>query len=489
MSTNTATRLVPITHSSGVELSTNLVFKSKPLRINQRLKTLRNYLQQYSSGWKKRIEFADLLYVQGNFEQAIKEYRLVLERQPELMSVQLKLASLLQVMGREAEAIEAYQDILPLAKNDATHYHISGRIAICKGDKLEAIWAFEWATSFEPNQAAHWLALGQMQMEVENAVEACRAFEAILSLNPDDTVALIASYDALMAVGDFREAKKRLSRAKKLAPNDYQVLKRLAEYRCWMQLVWDEPGKQTIELINAVLKLAPNAAGAQKLLCDYYFSRGEWAQGVEVLHQFTEQHPNNPNGWYYYGYSLFQIGDNQKAALAVLNAYQLYPSDCEIYRLLSEIWAAVGRLKELRPLLKEMLKRFPERWSLWATAGRILVEQFQEIERGCELSFEGTQLQPQLPDAWFRHGRVLALAGKHQQAVQTLEQGWKYLEEGWISLSVPAAVWLLESYRVLGDERASRKWLQEANKRSQQLIEFAPVTADYWQRRAGCSSF
>ncbi|NET59296.1 MAG: tetratricopeptide repeat protein [Symploca sp. SIO2E6] len=484
MSTNTATRLVHITHASGVELSTYLVFDRELSRINQKLKTLRRYLQQYTSGWKKRVEFADLLYLKGNFQEAIKEYRLVLKRQPQLMGIRLKLGKLLQLMGREQEAIEVYKDALLVTTKKDVKYYISGAIASCQGDKLEAIWAFESATSLEPRQAAHWLALGQMQMELENGVAAGRAFDRILSLNPDDIVALIASYDALIAVGNLGKARKRLSRAQKLAPDDYQVLKRVVEYRCRMQLVWEEPGKQTLQLINAALKLAPDTADTQKLLSDYYLARGEWEQGVEVLQQFTEQHPNHPNGWYYYGCSLFGIGESQKAGVAILNAYRLYPNDCEIYRLLSEILPAAGRLEDLRPLLAEMLARFPECWSMWATAGRMLVEQFKEMERGCDVSLQGTQLQPRLPDAWFRHGRVLALAGKHQKAVEALEQGWQYLEEEWISLSVPAAVWLLESYRVLGNTAASRKWLAEAKVRSQQLLEFDPATAYYWQRRA-----
>ncbi len=92
-----------------------------------------------------------------------------------------------------------------------------------------------------------------------------------------------------------------------------------------------------------------------------------------------------------------------------------------------------------------MLERFPKRWSVWATVGRVLVESFQDIERGCRVSAKGTQLQPQLADAWFRHGRVLTLAGRHREAVEVLEQGWQVLpQEGSAQQSVPAAVWLLE---------------------------------------------
>ncbi|HBK98212.1 MAG TPA: hypothetical protein DD001_13320 [Microcoleaceae bacterium UBA10368] len=131
-----------------------------------------------------------------------------------------------------------------------------------------------------------------------------------------------------------------------------------------------------------------------------------------------------------------------------------------------------------------MLKRFPERWSVWATAGRVLVEHFKEIERGCKVSVQATKLQPQLADAWFRHGRVLALALKHQQAVEALEKGWKLLPAG-ISLQfVPTAVWLAESYQVLGDVAASQRWWKVAGEGCQELKAFNGAMADYWLGRA-----
>ena len=134
-------------------------------------------------------------------------------------------------------------------------------------------------------------------------------------------------------------------------------------------------------------------------------------------------------------------------------------------------------------VVEEMLKRFPERWSVWAIAGRVLVEYFKEFERGCSVSFQGTKLQPQLAEAWFRHGRVLALAGKHREAVEALEKGWELLPAGSYLQSVPAAVWLGESYRVLGDVGASKRWWEVAGEGCQELRAFNPAMADYWLGR------
>jgi len=131
-----------------------------------------------------------------------------------------------------------------------------------------------------------------------------------------------------------------------------------------------------------------------------------------------------------------------------------------------------------------MLRRFSDRWSIWAIAGRVLVECFQEVERGCQISEQGTQLQPQLADAWFRYGRVLALAGKHQEAVLALEKGWHFLPAWGYVQSVPAAVWLGESYQLLGDVGASKRSWEAACEGCQELKAFNPAMADYWLGRA-----
>lgn len=492
MSGKLATYLVQFPQSSGVEMNVHLVLDEKPTRQDQKLKTYRQYVQKYPQGWKKRLELADLLYGMGNWQQAVEEYRQVIERSPQLINVRLQLAKILQMMKREAEAIELYNSALGLSSNQGTQHHISGLIAVCKGESHKAIAAFDAAANLEPDKIVHWLALAQVQMGRENPIGALRALNRVLSLKPDDIVALIHSYDALIAVGDLQEARQRLDRAIALTPDDFRVLQRQLDQRCGMRLVSAEEGKQTKKLIVSMLRQAPHGAEAYKSLAYYHIYRGDWAQGIGVLAEFAESHPNHPSGWYYYGQCLFHTGEYQAAAEMMLKAYRLYPNDCEIYRALCEI-LPVEPLSlssqrvdvNLALIVEEMLKLFPERWSVWATAGRVLVESLRDIERGCSVSVQGTQLQPELPDAWFRHGRVLALALKHQEAVEALQQGWQLLPKaGGCLQSLPAAVWLGESYQVLGNDAGSRKWWEEACLQAKELMTFNSATANYWQGRA-----
>ncbi|WP_375443173.1 tetratricopeptide repeat protein [uncultured Nostoc sp.] len=105
-----------------MDINIHLVLDEKPSRQDQKLKTLSKYVQKYPQGWKKRLELADLLYGMGIWQQAIAEYRQVLERQPQLINVRLQLGKILQMMKREAEAIELYGSALALSCNQGTQY-------------------------------------------------------------------------------------------------------------------------------------------------------------------------------------------------------------------------------------------------------------------------------------------------------------------------------------------------------------------------------
>lgn len=315
--------LVKLSRPSVIELNVQLFLEGKSRRQEQKLQSLTKYIQRYPSGWKKRLELADLLYEKGDWEQAITQYYQVIERQPQLVNVRLKLGKILELATRKQEVIAIYQQTIPLCSNLATKIHIRGLIALCQGELQPAIEDFKLATVTEPKNLAHWLILGRVLMTIKNVLAALSAFEQILLLKPDDLIALIHSYDALLVLGKFPEAQRRLNRAEELAPNDYTVLKRRLAARLQRKLVLNEEGKQTKKMITTLLKLAPHSADAHQLKANYYHLRGDKAKTIAIWQQFTQKHLHNPQGWHYYAQYLFQIGENQTANQAMLQANNL----------------------------------------------------------------------------------------------------------------------------------------------------------------------
>jgi len=68
-------------------------------------------VQPSLSGWKKRLEVTNLLCAVGRLEQAVEEYRQIIEQQPQSIEVRLKLEKMLQFMERVVEAIAIYESV------------------------------------------------------------------------------------------------------------------------------------------------------------------------------------------------------------------------------------------------------------------------------------------------------------------------------------------------------------------------------------------
>ncbi len=346
MSRNFVSCLVQLSPCSGLNSNAYLVLNYKPTRQEQKLKTLQKYIKQYSSGWKKHLELADLLYEMGRWLEAVPEYHRVIQAQPQLIEPRIQLGKILQLMNRKQEAITVYESARVVAKKAATKQHLLGLIKSCQGNREGAISSFKAATVLESKNLAHWLALGQIQMEVEEFAAALSTFATILSLDPDNLIGLIYSHDMSLALGNFSEAETYLHQALEIAPQDIQTLKRSISDRFRNRLVFETKGKQTKKLINSLLKQASSSPEAHNLLAQYFILRGEQDKGLKVLKQFTKEYSNNPHGWYYYSQCLFALDIQEAAAQAILQAYELSADNREIHRALCKILPATGKARK-----------------------------------------------------------------------------------------------------------------------------------------------
>lgn len=495
MSGRITASLVQLNQSSGLELNFYIDLKEKITRKDQKFISLQKYVQKHPQGWKKRLEFADLLFQMGNWQQAIAEYQQVIAVQPQLLNVWLQLGRILRLMRLKADAVEIYQKALLRSEKQGTQEHIHGLIAVCRDQSHRAIESFTLAAVIEPDNIAHWMALAEVYWQRENPLGVLNALEKVDAIAPNDFLALLALiyiYDALIALGDFSVARDKLSRAIAIAPDDIRTIQRQLDRRCQMRLVSGQEGKLTKRMLTSLLKRSSHSADAQKSLAYYHILRGDWQLGIQVLADLTAQYPNYPHAWYYYGKCLFETGEYEQAIAAMGRAYHLYPHDCEIYLGLCEMLATAKQLQDLQPLIEEMLLRFPDRWRVWATAGRIFVESLEQKERGCIVSQQAIALAPQLADPWILHGRVLALAGKHPAAIHALEQGKALLRIGGLQL-IPVALWLGDSYslsslsdrgdRAIAISTANNYW-QTACQGCRDLQEHDPAMTSYWLGKA-----
>ncbi len=359
--------------ATGAECHLYYPIDHKPIRQQQKLTTLRRYVQRHPGGWKKRLELGHLLYAMGQWEEAIRTYKQVLQKQPRCFETWLRLGESYHVLARMEETMDAYEKALSWARQAATQHHVQGLIAACEGASAEAVQAFQRATTCDPDHASHWHALGTMHLYTACPDEALDAFDQALQRNPNDLVALTHSYDALHAMGRHTEACRRVARVLQIDTNNALALKRMADTQSRTQQAQSATGKPTRALLKHALYVAPNAPDVHAALARYHIVRGESARGVAILQQFTQQHPRSPAGWYYAAQGYFHFGNIQAATHAVRQAYRLIHDRPVAGFSRSEPCFQPWRQATLMPCVGTMLQHFPSHWSTWLPAGQVLV--------------------------------------------------------------------------------------------------------------------
>jgi tetratricopeptide (TPR) repeat protein len=465
-----------------------LLFLPKDERRNPeaRLAALRRYALKHPGGWKKRREIAEVLYLAGRWEEALLEYRFVLDKQPFLFEAWLRAGEILRGLGRDPEAVEAFERAHLLARGPGTRQHLRGWIDLCNRVPAAALVSFAEAAVIEPAHPAHWVAMGELHLAADRPLEALAAFDQALAVEPDDLRALTASHGALLAAGRSREARRRASRALEIAPTSFVAAKRLVDLRCRGGQVGGKEGKETRALLRAALHLAPDWSGGQDSLALYHLARGQQAEAEAVLARFVERHPKHAGGWSLYARCLRRMGKERPAATAVLAALALDRSDREIYLLASRILPHILPA-EAGPIREEMLERFPESWRTWAVAGASLVDS-QEPGRACLAARQAVQLQPRLAAAWLGYGTVLSLSGELREAIAALKRAWGLLPPGdGLAEAPPIAFRLAESHRLLGETAEAvetEKWFRNTVTAATELLDFDLPAALFWRGKA-----
>jgi RNA polymerase sigma factor (sigma-70 family) len=270
---------VSVTMPSGEKSDTFILLHQKPTRQRLKLKTLVRYVENHPRGWKKRLETADLFYIMGEWDEALRHYQYVLKKQPRLIDVWMRMANLLRLTERQQESAATYECALALAVDPCLKDEIRGFIDLCRGDWLAAARWFERAAEMQPKNAIRWRDVGLVNLAGGIFDRAAWSFDNLLELDGDNLVALTLSYDALLGAGRLEEGYKRLSRALELDPNGLPALKRMAEHRCSAGLVKGAEGAKTRSLIIRLKRLAPNRVDVNELLALFHFRRSESEPG------------------------------------------------------------------------------------------------------------------------------------------------------------------------------------------------------------------
>ncbi len=165
-----------------------------------------------------RANLAHLLYDGGRYEDALVQFKRLIEVAPGAVEAYAGLAATLLHLERVSEASEVIERALAAAPNDPELNILAARLEIRHGEYEAASARLTPLTSEHTDLAVHALAwLAAAELAAGHPSEAAQHAERAIALAPDDALASYALGISLKKLGD-PGAEQWLSRASALSP-------------------------------------------------------------------------------------------------------------------------------------------------------------------------------------------------------------------------------------------------------------------------------
>jgi tetratricopeptide (TPR) repeat protein len=160
-----------------------------------------------------------LLTQQGNYDEALAEFRLALRLMPGLDRAHLGLGAALQGKGDLEGAIAEYRTLLKLHPNDSAGHNNLGSALQRKGDVAAAIGEYRAALQSQPDDALTHFNLGTALSTKGQVEDAIGEYQTAIRLNPDLVEAYFDLGSLLKENNQTREAVDAFREYVRRAPN------------------------------------------------------------------------------------------------------------------------------------------------------------------------------------------------------------------------------------------------------------------------------
>lgn len=157
-----------------------------------------------------RLRLAWALAQAGQLEEALKQYRQVLEAEPANNEARTAVAALMIKTGQGAEAIGPLEALIQAEPNRADLRVQLAELYLARQPE-KALEQYLAAAKLEPGQASHRIGLGSALVRLRRMADAVGVLRQALTMNPPDDVAYYAHTNlgtALFELNDFAGAAK-----------------------------------------------------------------------------------------------------------------------------------------------------------------------------------------------------------------------------------------------------------------------------------------
>ncbi len=155
----------------------------------------------------------------GDREEAVRQFRLALELEPDDADLQLSLGMALDRAGRAREALPELEAALRLDPQSAQASFMLGTILERAGRDAEAMGRYAAAAEHAPESVEAQLRLADAYSRAARLDEALAHYRRVLEVSPDSVAGRFGEAMALVRLGRHREARDRFAAARERHPD------------------------------------------------------------------------------------------------------------------------------------------------------------------------------------------------------------------------------------------------------------------------------
>jgi tetratricopeptide (TPR) repeat protein len=410
--------------------------------------------------WDARYH-AQLGFIQSElllYQPAREAFNRALEQDPDSFAARLGLGSVNLLTNRLDEAEANLRAAVALAEENADARRLLGLTLWQQYRFPEAVEQYEINVQLKPDSESSNRILVDALVTLKEKTIAEMVIRRWQQASPGSRMARYYLADLMYSSGRYQDALREFSATLELRgddPPDAIVKIRLGQVYSGLNQIDD-----AIEAYRQAKSFEPLSTASYGALGNLYLMRNLNKEALEQFMAIVELEPGNAQAHANLAQTHLRLSQYPQAVASAQAALQIDGEMNEAWYSLAQALRRLGRDDEAREAIEKFQQREAELQSLEHRArerGALVQEAMSEIERGefepaVNLLQEAVRFDPQRGYPYMRLGLAQSLAGRHEEAVRSLEQAL-VLEPDVADLYRL----LSEEYRYLGDADESKR--------------------------------
>lgn len=346
---------------------------------------------------------------QGQYREAVIEYRNVVQLSPGSADAHYKLGSALLNLGTQGDINNAFGEFSKAVDADPNHLDAQlklGLMYLLSGDDEKALEKAKLVLAGRPDDDEGMMLRAQAQSQAGNLEPARKDFMAVLKRNPNSVPAHTGLAAVLVSQKRLNEAETHFKAAVAAAdPADAKPRMLLAAF--YGGAGRHDDARATLE---ETIRVAPHTIAAYTALAQYQLRDGDVAAAKATLRTLIDTMPNHRAGYQAMATLHMQLGDFD-AARQVLEDGIAASDDTDVLRVqLADLHIRQGRLEQVTAQAEALSQSETGRVMGRFFAGLVALAEGRSQD-GLDAFTQVLKEQPKLPIAHFYLGRAHQLMG------------------------------------------------------------------------------